>query len=128
MGITELLRWQWAHYPGTHTRRANLLLHLCTAPLFWTGTLLMAKGLLGLEWRLVSAGILCLLPPVVAQGLGHKRLEPRAPEPFSGPWNFLARLFLEQWITFPRYVLSGGWSRAFRDAGAPRAFDSLPGE
>jgi hypothetical protein len=23
---------------------------------------------------------------------------------------------LEQWITFPRFVLSGGWWRAWRDA------------
>jgi hypothetical protein len=28
--------------------------------------------------------------------------------------NAVARLFLEQWITFPRFLLSGGWSRALR--------------
>ena len=26
------------------------------------------------------------------------------------------RFFVEQWITFPRYVLSGGFSRAWREA------------
>ena len=34
--------------------------------------------------------------------------------------NFVGRLFLEQWVTFPRFVLSGGWARnlaAHRSAG-----------
>ena len=53
------------------------------------------------------------------QGRGHK-LEPMPPAPFTGPWNFIGRLIFEQWITFPRFVLSGGWARnlaASRDAG-----------
>ena len=33
-----------------------------------------------------------------------------------GDWA--ARLFVEQWVTFPRYVLSGGFARAWREAGA----------
>lgn len=114
MGAEELLRWQWANYPGTHSRRANLLLHLTTMPLFWAGTLLLLAGMLQLNWSVVVVGLVCLLVPVLAQGLGHKRFEPQAPAPFTSPWNFMARLFLEQWITFPRYVLSGGWWRAFR--------------
>jgi hypothetical protein len=29
----------------------------------------------------------------------------------------VGRIFFEQWITFPRFVLSGGWLRALRSAG-----------
>jgi len=29
-----------------------------------------------------------------------------------------ARIFLEQWITFPRFVLSGGWYHAWRARAA----------
>jgi hypothetical protein len=116
MGPAELLRWQWANYPGTHTTRANLLLHICTMPFFWVGTLLLLAGLLSLSWLPAVLGFACLLVPLIAQGLGHRRLEPMAPAPFTSPWNFVARLTLEQWITFPRYVLSGGWGRAYRDA------------
>lgn len=116
MGAAELLRWQWANYPGTHATRANLLLHICTMPFFWAGTLLSLAGLLTLRWPPVVLGFACLLVPVIAQGFGHKRLEPNPPAPFTNPWNFVARLTLEQWITFPRYVLSGGWGRAYRDA------------
>ena len=49
------------------------------------------------------------------QGRGH-RWEPVPPEPFTGPMNAVARLLCEQWITFPRFVLSGGWRDALRRA------------
>jgi hypothetical protein len=52
---------------------------------------------------------------IALQGRGH-RGEPVPPVPFSSSGNALARIFLEQWITFPRFVLSGGWSRALRGA------------
>ena len=49
------------------------------------------------------------------QGRGHQR-EPVPPVPFSGAGNAIARIFLEQWITFPRFVLTGGWWRALRQS------------
>jgi hypothetical protein len=36
--------------------------------------------------------------------------------PFEGPLDVLSRIVLEQWITFPRFVLSGSFARAWRDA------------
>jgi hypothetical protein len=51
------------------------------------------------------------------QGRGH-RGEVNPPVPFSGAGNALARIFLEQWITFPRFVLTGGWWQAFRRQSA----------
>ena len=109
-----LLSWQWAGYPDTHRSRANLLLHLGTIPLFWAGTVLLVVGLLRLSWTVVMVAVACLVVPVLAQGFGHKQLEAQAPAPFTSPWDFIARLVLEQWITFPRYVLSGGLWDAFR--------------
>ena len=44
------------------------------------------------------------------QGIGHKR-EAEPPVPFDGPGDFLARVFVEQFFTFPRFVLTGGWLR-----------------
>ena len=114
--MKALLRWQWDNYPGTHSARGNLIMHLVTVPLFWAGTLLLIDSLVRPELRLDLAGIAGVMLPVVAQGFGHKRLEPRAPAPFTSPWNFMARLVLEQWVTFPGDVLSGGWGRAFRVA------------
>ena len=116
MGPGELLRWQWQGYPRYHTTRANLLLHLSSVPFFWAGTLLMLGGLFTLSWSSVLAGLFCLSVPVIVQGLGHKRLESTPPAPFSSAWNFVARFCLEQWINLPRFVLSGGWARAWRGA------------
>jgi phage terminase small subunit len=52
---------------------------------------------------------------LVAQGRGH-RDEPAAPEPFTGPGDFVSRFLVEQLVTFPRFVLSGGWRRAWSSA------------
>ena len=62
-----------------------------------------------MESGLLAVAIGC----IVAAVAGH-RLEPVPPEPFSGPLNFVSRLFLEQWVTFPRFVITGGWGTALR--------------
>ncbi len=114
----ELLRWQWQGYAGYHRNRVNLLLHVVAVPLFWVGTVLLILGFIDLTWVQLLAGAVCILASVVVQGRGH-RLEPTPPAPFTGPWNFIGRLLFEQWITFPRFLLSGGWARnlaAGRDA------------
>lgn len=117
MGPRELLRWQWEGYPRYHTTRGNLLLHLCTVPLFWAGTLLLVRAAVAPSWPPAAAGAGCLLAALIAQGRGH-RLEPTPPAPFTGPWNFIARFCLEQWINFPRFLLSGGWRRGFTGTDA----------
>ena len=44
---------------------------------------------------------------------GHS-LEAQASEPFSDRKDAVQRLVVEQFVTFPRFVLSGGWWRAWR--------------
>jgi hypothetical protein len=63
---------------------------------------------------------------VAIQGRGHK-LEPVPPEPFTGRANLLGRLFCEQWVTFPRFVLSGGWWRNLQENRHPATRPSSPG-
>jgi phage terminase small subunit len=48
------------------------------------------------------------------QGRGHK-LEAAQPEPFSDRKDAIGRLLVEQFITFPRFVLSGRWWRNWRN-------------
>ena len=110
MGPSELLRWQWQGYTGYHRNRTNLLLHIFAVPLFWLGTLLLFMAMVTLAWLLAVAGAACILVSVVVQGRGHK-LEPTPPAPFTSPWNFIGRLCFEQWVTFPRFLISGGWAR-----------------
>lgn len=117
-----LAAWQWRDYPRVHTDRANLALHIATAPVFFTSCLtLVASPFLALGGSASQAGwmalaaLVGLIFAVAAQGRGH-RLEDEPPTPFRGPLDVLARLFLEQLFTFPKFVLTGGFARAWRKA------------
>jgi hypothetical protein len=118
MGIVQLLRWQRDGYPRYHKSRANLLIHIVAVPLFLVGTVIVVAAIVQASLVLLLAAIGCIVVAVALQGRGH-RLEAVPPEPFSGPISFVSRLFLEQWVTFPRFVISGGWVAALRKERAP---------
>jgi hypothetical protein len=111
MIVKQLLAWQWEGYARYHQSRANLWLHIVLVPLFLSGNGLLLVGLVRLDWKKALAGVVCMGASMALQGLGHKG-ERVPPEPFTSRGNAVARIFLEQWITFPRFVLSGGWRRA----------------
>ena len=110
MSIPELLRWQWQGYARYHQNRTNLLLHIWAVPLFMLASVMVVFAVVTLSPDLLVAAIGGLVLSVAIQGRGHK-LEPVPPEPFTGRANLIGRLFFEQWVTFPRFVLSGGWWR-----------------
>jgi hypothetical protein len=112
-----LLRWQWSLYAPGHATRKNLLLHALTVPIFMSGTVGLALGAATLDPLRAVGGAVALVVAIAAQGVGHKN-EPVRPIPFRGPLDFVARFFMEQWITFPRFVLSGAFSRAWRAASS----------
>lgn len=113
MGPRELYRWQWEGYPLYHRARINLLIHIAMVPVFLAGNVALVAGPALRAWAWALAGAAAMAVSFALQGIGHGR-EPNPSIPFSGPGNALARVFLEQWVTFPRFVLSGGWLRAFR--------------
>jgi hypothetical protein len=110
-----LLRWQWEGYPRYHRTRFNLLLHILVVPVFLVGNIALAVALLQRSWTVALGGMVVMVASIAIQGRGHRR-EPTPPEPFTGLLNAVARIFLEQWVTFPRFVFSGGWLRALRQA------------
>ena len=118
MSISGLLRWQWEGYAPYHRSRMNLLIHIVAVPVFVLGNILLLVGLVQLSWILAGAAIVVTIAAIGAQGQGHRR-EPLPPEPFAGPLNALSRILCEQWVTFPRFVLSGGWACALRKSLAP---------
>ena len=118
MAITQLLRRQWEGYPKYHQSRPNLLIHIVAVPLFLFGTVVLVGAIAQLSLLLLALAVGCILVAVALQGRGH-RLERVPPEPFSGPLDFVSRLFFEQWVTFPRFVFSGGWLAALRKAREP---------
>lgn len=108
MSPRQLLRWQWNGYRHTHASRANLAIHVATVPVFLFGTTAVVCAIATLTWWWGVAGALAMAAAMALQGVGH-RLEPNAPAPFTGFGNAASRIFLEQWVTFPRYLLSGAW-------------------
>jgi phage terminase small subunit len=110
----RLLAWQWSDYPAKHRDRGNLLLHAVAVPLFLLSTVLLAAALVTREAVAAVFAVAGMGVAVVLQGRGHRR-EREAPTPFDGAGDFVTRFVVEQWVTFPRFVLSGGWRRSFRD-------------
>ncbi|MEO8249253.1 MAG: terminase [Burkholderiales bacterium] len=115
MSATELPRWQWEAYPRYHRSLGNLLLHIVLVPLFLVANVALVAALIRGSWlvALVAAG--AMVASIALQGRGH-RFEALPPEPFTGPGNAVLRIFLEQWVTFPGFVLRGGWLGALRNA------------
>jgi hypothetical protein len=112
-GVAALLRRQWEGYPRFHRSRENLLIHIVCVPLFLAGNIGLVVALVTGSRILVAASVTVAAVSLLFQGRGHA-LEQTPPEPFSGPLDAVARLFFEQWVTFPRFLLTGGWQRAFR--------------
>lgn len=110
-----LIAWQWRGYERNHRDRANLLLHIVLVPAFIAGILATVRLLTWGRWfaAVLAFGFALVAFALVAfalQGVGHKR-EREVPEPFLGPADVIGRVFVEQFITFPRFVLSGQWAR-----------------
>jgi len=104
----DLLAWQWTDYIAKHRDRGNLLVHIVAVPLFIVASLgLLYAAIVG-SVKCAGLALVGLVISIVVQGRGHGR-EREAPTPFAGAGDFVTRLLAEQWITFPRFVLSGAW-------------------
>jgi len=113
MTFSELLDWQWRNYDANHRNRDNLLIHIVAVPLFWIGAVnfvvpLVFAGLLHALGGAVLMGVSLFL-----QGKGHD-MEANPPLPFKDWREFVRRVVAEQFVTFPRFVFSGGWLRNFQ--------------
>jgi hypothetical protein len=82
-------------------------------PLFLAGTCAIPAAVAHGAWPLAAGGLAAMAVAVGLQGRTHRR-EVTSPAPFRGPFDAVARLFVEQWITFPRYLMSGELARAWR--------------
>jgi hypothetical protein len=114
MTFPELLQWQWSDYSEKHRNRVNLLIHIVAVPFFLVGAVNFAYSVLGLllfKFEVARAFFAVVLMGVslFAQSRGHA-LETRPPERFTSGKDAVRRLLAEQFVTFPRFVLSGGWS------------------
>lgn len=112
--LPNLHAWQWRTYSDNHQHPANLILHVIAVPLFIVAAITLVYGLFNLSFRPFVLGIVGIVASLALQGRGHK-LEAVDPEPFSDRKDAIGRLLVEQFITFPRFLLSGQWWRNWRN-------------
>lgn len=112
--LPNLHAWQWRTYSDNHQHAANLILHIIAVPIFIVAALSLANGLFTFSFRALVLGVIGILASLALQARGHK-LEAVQPEPFSGRKDAIGRLLVEQFVTFPRFLLSGQWWRNWRN-------------
>lgn len=108
MTFSELLDWQWSDYSKRHRNRMNLIIHIVAVPLFWLGAFNVVTAILFEGALHAFSGAILIGLSLFAQGRGHE-MEALPPIPFDTRWNFVRRIVAEQFVTFPRFVASGGW-------------------
>jgi hypothetical protein len=121
MTFVEVVQQQWNGYSERHQNKVNLLIHAVTVPLVWFaalqligGLLLMLIGVGGLKMWIYAAILITIA--LVAQRQGNAMEAVKGPAP-SNPKDFALHAAAEQFVTFPRFVLTGGWLRNLQSAG-----------
>ena len=119
MSFADVIERQWHGYEDRHRNRNSLLLHIVAVPVFWIETFQAVGGLflllLGVPgaFAMVFWAAVIMAASLFAQEIGHK-MEAAAPEKFTDAADFALRVAAEQYVNFPRFVLTGGWLRNLR--------------
>jgi hypothetical protein len=99
-----------------HGNRLNLAVHTLMVPVFVLSALAVIGYVIAGRWL---GTIVMSVGPVLSlalQRFGHRK-EAHVPILFEGPGDFLGRVFAEPFLSFPVFVLSGEWKRAWAWAG-----------
>ena len=113
MKTTELIQWQWKDYHTFHQSKTNLIIHIVTMPIFVLALLCVIYFAVQLQWMASAISFIVMLIAFGAQGYGHS-LEANPSIPFANAKQAVQRIFLEQVINFPRYVINGGFIKALK--------------
>jgi hypothetical protein len=112
MSFRQIVAWAWRETPPVHRNGTNLLIHLFAVPLFVGGNVLIVAGIVFDRWLLLLA-LPCIVVSLALQQFGHS-LERTPVPPFTGPRDFLRRLYAEQFCNYWRFLLSGRWYASFK--------------
>jgi len=82
----------------------------------WEGSsaVVLIASLATMRWVVAGVSLLALAAAFVVQRMGHRR-EVTPAIPFTGVADAVTRILAEQFVTFPRFVIAGAWSAAFRN-------------
>jgi hypothetical protein len=107
MPLRELVAWAWRETPPVHKSTGNLVIHVAAVPMFVVGHALLLAAIAA-NRSLLVAGLSFILLSLILQRLGHS-MESQAVHPFTGPRDFIRRLYVEQFYNFWRFLFTGGW-------------------
>ena len=121
MTFTETVEMQWNSYAERHRNKAHLMIKIVGVPLVWLmviqafGALLLmlmpgVSGFGTLLWALVLAGA-----SLFAQYRGAL-MEAVKPRPFLMTKDYALWTAADQFVNFPRFVLTGDWLRSLKGA------------
>jgi uncharacterized membrane protein YGL010W len=102
-------------YARRHRDGLNLLVHLVTVPLFALGVGVGVAALVHREPVLVSLCVALVVYSLLMQRWGHRREQIAARRQRKAA-DALARFLHEQFVLFPRFVLSGRWRENYEAA------------
>ena len=116
MTFPELVDQQWGDYAERHRNKTHLMLKVVAVPLVWLagvqafGALLLmlmpgVSGFSVLLWALVLVAI-----SVFLQYRGAA-MEASPPKPFAFTKDTALRLAADNFVNFPRFLLTGEWLR-----------------
>ncbi len=108
--FSNFLQKQWNIYSKGHQNKVNLVVHLFAVPLFIAAMFGIAIAVFQFSLLLGAISLAAAILSLVLQKKGHA-LEENQPPTFAGIWYFLCRLLVEQFITFPRFLFTGEWSK-----------------
>jgi uncharacterized membrane protein YGL010W len=108
----SLLEWQWQNYSEAHRNKTNLIVHLFAVPMFIAAIFGIAIAISRPSLLIGAASLSMIILSFALQAKGHS-LERKRASPFTGTQDFISRMLVEQFVTFPRFLLSGGWSKNF---------------
>ncbi len=97
-------------YAQVHSHPTNLRIHLIAVPLFIAAHLGLFYGIIQQELLSILMYVGFAVLSLGLQRWGHT-LESKAPAPFRNGWDFLTRLYTEQFYTFWMFVLSGEFQK-----------------
>ena len=92
-----------------------MTIHIVAVPSFIASAVALAASLATRCWVVAGVSLLALGVAFLVQGVGHGR-EVNPTIPFTGPTDAVTRILSEQFITFPRFVITGAWRAALRNA------------
>jgi hypothetical protein len=119
MNVQQIVDAQWHGYAERHRKPAHLVLKVLAVALFWVasfeilGALLLLLMGVPLAFRMLFWAAVLIAISLGLQAVGRS-LEGGGTPATGNAADFIKGTLIEQFVTFPRFVVSGAWLRNLR--------------